>query len=685
MTEYKIDIRNAKNWQDLPNPWTIVKKISKVDIKYNLNDSKFIGLFEPFFNKEGLRPSQNGLLIDGNKLVATDAHKLIQLKNEGKLEDGNFLISSKIAKKTGNKLGKITEKFPDWERIIEGSTEIVSEITPLQLKTYCEAVIKGKYCNSVTNKITFLVQLGYRFAGKENITISLNAEMLIDILETFLKLGYKKIYCGYTNKSMYFAESAEAAKNPKNAIGKQNFALLMGMFNTEEYLGSKDIDFETEISCYYSFEDDKIHNSDGEIAFFNSNQTSKDLPYISEVNFDMLKKVAGNNKQFPLLENILVENYKATAHDFTQLVSIQDVNVEDGIYELVSGAFKDTSENIDNFPKAIDTKLFNIIGKIDTLELSKSVIEAKDFVGNDDLRPAQKGIAYIYKNSVLNIFATNSYILYKKQIYSKDLTNEFNNILMNPKIQAYMFENMDSDTYCQVSVSDDKLYFSFENGNVKYITNSGDNIKTIDYESVIYKNTNRILSIDKKGLLEIIYSLKGEDAKDNLTFKFEYDFPTQTSISGVFKLYTSSQYDRITTLKKDLNISFAFDSFEFDMGWEESDTALIMPIVTDDNTILSFNPKLLSTFLSVNQTIENIYFRSDAKNGTFLVELDSIYAAIIKKPNLTISTSTKTPLPKVQSKEDIEKIIKGLNVLVKMGNIAAEQKIKVYKIILKSY
>jgi hypothetical protein len=615
MANYKIDLIQANNWDALPNPWKVIKKVSKVDIKYNLTDPKFIGIFEPFFNEDSLRPAQNGLYVDEKSLVATDAHRLIHLQNKGSLDSGLYLISPKISKKTKRKIGKINEKFPEWQVIIHDSTEIVCDIDLVKLKTYCEAVMKGKYCNSVTNQIIFLVQ-----SGQESKRISFNASMLVDVLDTFLKLGNKTIKGGYISqsKSMYFTTEIDFAQNPKSAIGKGDFALLMPFAIYDDFLGARDIDFKTEINVYYSFEDNEIHNSDGSIAYFDYYLTSKELPYISEIHFDMLKRIAGNSPRMPILDYIYVKDNLAVAHDFKQLISIQNVNIEDGIYEIVSGAFKNTNEKLDNFPIGILAKNYNDIGFVNSLELSEYLKEAKDFVGDDELRPTLMGIGYVSNGDKLQIFATNSYILYSHDVVSSNIKN-INKVLLNAKNQHYIISNMNG--VCDVSTTDDEEFYSFVQGDVRYITNSVD-AKPPNYKSVIYSSTDMVLSINKKRVLEVISSLKGEDAKDNITFKFENDIPQQGNFNGNFKLYTSEQQGGQIVLKKDLNVSISYELFEYDREWnDESNLALIMPVITDDRDVIQFNQKLLNTYLSLPQSEDNIFFKSGSKNGQYIVKL----------------------------------------------------------------
>jgi hypothetical protein len=677
MANYKIDLIQANNWDALPNPWKVIKKVSKVDIKYNLTDPKFIGIFEPFFNEDSLRPALNALYIDEKSLVATDAHKLIHLQNKGSLESGLYLISPKISKKTKRKIGKINEKFPEWQVIIHDSTEIVCDIDLVKLKTYCEAVMKGKYCNSVTNQIIFLVQ-----SGKEEKKISFDGAKLIDVLDTFLKLGNKWVKGGYISqsKSMYFTTERDFAQNPKSAIGKGDFALLMPYALYDNDLGSKDLDFNTEINVYYSFEDNEIHNSDGSISYFDYYLTSKELPYISEIHFDMLKRIAGNSSRMPILDNIYVKDNLAVAHDFKQLISIQNVNVEDGIYEIVSGAFKNTNYKLDNFPIGILAKNYNNIGFVNSLELSEYLKEAKDFVSDDELRPTLMGIGYVSNGDKLQIFATNSYILYSHDVASSNIKN-INKVLLNAKNQHYIISNMNG--VCDVSATDDEEFYSFVQGDVRYITNSVD-AKPPNYKSVIYSSTDRVLSINKKRVLEVISSLKGEDAKDNLTFKFENDIPQQGNFNGNFKLYTSEQQGGQIVLKKDLNVSISYELFEYDREWnDEYNVSLIMPVITDDRDAIQFNQKLLNTYLSLPQTEDNIFFKSGSKNGQYIVKLfDSQFSPTPPTPiepiyrKITQPIIPSTPQQVAQSKENIEKAIKGLKYLADKGNDKAIKAIK---------
>jgi hypothetical protein len=677
MANYKIDLIQANNWDALPNPWKVIKKVSKVDIKYNLTDPKFIGIFEPFFNEDSLRPAQNGLYIDEKSLVATDAHKLIHLQNKGSLESGLYLISPKISKKTKRKIGKINEKFPEWQVIIHDSTEIVCDIDLVKLKTYCEAVMKGKYCNSVTNQIIFLVQ-----SGKEEKKISFDGAKLIDILDTFLKLGNKWVKGGYISqsKSMYFTTERDFAQNPKSAIGKGDFALLMPFALYDNDLGARDLDLNTEINVYYSFEDNEIHNSDGSIAYFDYYLTSKELPYISEIHFDMLKRIAGNSPRMPILDNIYVKDNLAVAHDFKQLISIQNVNVEDGIYEIVSGAFKNTNYKLDNFPIGILAKNYNNIGFVNSLELSEYLKEAKDFVGDDELRPTLMGIGYVSNGDKLQIFATNSYILYSHDVASSNIKN-INKVLLNAKNQHYIISNMNG--VCDVSATDDEEFYSFVQGDVRYITNSVD-AKPPNYKSVIYSSTDRVLSINKKRVLEVISSLKGEDAKDNITFKFENDIPQQGNFNGNFKIYTSEQQGGQIVLKKDLNVRISYELFEYDREWnDESNLALIMPVITDDRDAIQFNQKLLNTYLSLPQSEDNIFFKSGSKNGQYIVKLfNSQFSPTPPTPiepiyrKITQPIIPSTPQPIAQSKENIEKAIKGLKYLADKGNDKAIKAIK---------
>ncbi len=641
-TNIKIKLRIAENWDSLPDSWKKVKKVKKADIKYNLTDKNLISLFEPFFyDDDAIRIAMSGLHIEDRSMVATDAHKIIHLINQGGIEDGTYLISPKIAKKIKNPIGKLNDRFPDWKVIINETTDKVFSVDVVKLKTYCEAVIKGKYPNSITNRVVFMIG-----NEKEMIeTISFDAQKIIDTLNVFLKLGNKYIYAGYISpsKGMYFTPDSYVAKNPKNGIGGANFILVMPMMGEDDpfFVGAKEVDFNTGIRVYYSFEDDQIHNADGSIAKFDYDLNSNYLAYMNDYEFNLLKRVAGNNAILPILENVCVKNNQAFANDFTQLIRVSGIFLEDGIYEIVSGALKDTEYEVSDFPMGLEEKSYYFRGNIDSTQLYKAVNEAKNYVINNDMKPTLQGIGYVSDtDGKLTINSTNSFILYSKKL-DENFSN-FNNVLKNPENQNFVFRNMNKKV--DIYTTEDNDYFKFVSSNLSYITEAEPQTPP-KYKSVIPNMTNCVLAVDKDTILEEVKKLKGEEAKNNIIFKFDKVIVKQNSVSGIVKLYTTKLIATYPNNKYEADreiASIQYDIFGFLREWEDN-VGLIMSYSNDKDDELEFKANNLEIFLSTNQPSTNFYFNYEKKNGTYVVPLLQGYSAQAKYPTALPPTPISTP------------------------------------------
>lgn len=738
--KYKIDLLSVNFWDALPNVWKIVKQVSPLNYNFNISDKGLIKLFEPYFSTDVFQSRLIGLNVDKNGLTASNATNLLHIPNKGYIEEGLYLISPKVAKKTKKRIGKIDEKFANYEQIIHVETERVFKIDVYKLKTYCEAVVRGKYCNEFTKATTFLVN------KEESKYISFNVESLLEVLNTFLEIGYEYIYGGYIdyNRSMYFGIDVQTVKNPKDSLGKKIIALLMPLITQDNILGARDLDYNTELNVYYSFEDDEIHNDNGTKAGFQRNLFKADLPYIKDEELAMLKKIAGKNAKVPIVDNIKVANNTATATDLYQSISIYGVDVEDGIYEIVSGAFKNTKYKIDDFPNYIDSKQYLHKSYIDSVSLAKSLSEAKNFVSDDDLRPNLMGIGYVLdRYGGIRIYSTDAHILYNKTTQSSG-TDKLNKVLKFPKNQQYFVEQMVGNL--ELLSADNDEFFMFKQGNIRYIT-SAENFTPPNYQQVITPNTDMVLDISTSEILKVINGLSKEDLEDTLVFQFPYSLKDKVFNDASVKLYTGEKGSGGVQIKKDLKIAIPYETYKINHDWD-SNLALIMPVFSDDDTYLQFDPKLLKPLLSVGHR-GGLYYNSDKLGGQFLVELADTSTATKKTPSAPKSAPSNLPAPpqnsyiipnfnvgdkfiygtfgvytidaiyqqevvlidplgnikdgytvedinnsikngtfvkvetKVQSREDIEKIIKGLEVLARRGNSDAEAKIRGYKIILK--
>jgi phosphohistidine swiveling domain-containing protein len=206
------------------------------------------------------------------------------------------------------------------------------------------------------------------------------------------------------------------------------------------------MDFGTELLAYYSFTDDEIHNRDGSIAKFDVNLDEKELPYISNEAISVLQKVKGS--RLPILEVINVENRVATATNLDIALSISNVDVEDGLYEIVSGAFKnDGNYNLSDFPRIKSSKETDKIGELKANELALIIESAAPFISDDDLRLVMQGVFLHKKYGKIKLAATNAHILISAAMDGnfEDTSKLSNIILREPKILSAALKLMGTE------------------------------------------------------------------------------------------------------------------------------------------------------------------------------------------------------------------------------------------------
>lgn len=685
MVKYKIDLKVANYWSELPNPWKKVKNVKPLNISFNkLEEDSFIKLFEPFFSTDALRIAQCALLVDKDCFVATESHILITVpkKANSNIEQGTYIISPYIAKKVKEKVGKINEKFPDYKVVIHYKTEFTCKINALKLKTYCEAMQRGQYVNNVTNIIKFEIN---------SQKITLNSKLLLNAITAFMQLGHEDIYVGFIayNRALIFTDSKESATYPKDNIGKSTIVLIMPSIEASDIdakdYGASDIDWGSESTIYFSFTNNEIYNSqDGSTGVFDRYINSNTLPYTTEKNIQLLKRLAGKNKKIPILDYIKVKDGIGIATTFKETIAVKGVDVQDGIYEIVSDGLKNTTYDMDDFPSTEKytnpSNFYSDITEFEVSELNRIVEEAKNFVSDDDLRPALTGITFNSKDdSKVKVYSSNAHILYANSLDS-NTSITINNSILYPENIKYYLGSIESNfvKLKQGQKNSDEYMFESSDLNIRYATL--DSSATPPKFNVVFpQKTDRRLTLNKTKILEFINKIPKSDLKEDKCFIFDFIRANFFDISGIQNATLYLGYFDKTNLELIPEREIGKIEFEittqYHTDWGDKDCSLIMPIKSNDNKIVAFNPSYLKTVLSVDQEEGYLYFNSN-KLGLFLVSLRQISA--VTKPLQAQQTQ-----PKTQSKEDIEKIIKGLQVLAKMGNTVAQTKIKAYTIILK--
>jgi len=653
----KLDLLKCDSWDKLPDVWKVVKRVREINYKNDISDKNLFNILKNYLSDDLLRPNMLGAYVEKNSITATDSIKLINIPFNSSLETGVYRMNPKteINDTKTYELAK-NINFPAYKDILK-NLSTTHKISVYKLKTYIQAVINGKYCNNVTNEINFKYD-------KDN-NIAFNGKFLLEVLDSFLLLGFSELYVSITSSSMYFSPNQETVKNPEKNIGKYPFALLMKLMVNDSGLGAYEMDFGTELTSYYCFECDKIFNADGSVANFDINLQNTDLPYMNSEYLKLISKVLPKNATIPITEYIQVKNTLATATNLEYFLTVKDVYVEDGIYEVCNGALKNTESDIEDFPRFKLNKK-NLIAEVSTDEISQRFSEALYFVSDDDLRPVLQGVCFKILKEQNKLISTNAHILYMANV-SKGMGNEIGEsdkeyLIGEPKYVAYFLN----------TVPDEKIkIFQYNDSNIGFISDDIEfNVRQIDatppkYESVIDTNINTIMDFDTEELYSALNSLKGEDLKKDVYF----DFESKNRDKGYFNLKLSkySYEKKDTEIVKDLNINIGctFKPMQKNDILNNS-MALVMPINTNNENI-SFNVKFLKSFLFV--TSGSFYFDSGKNMPQYIAKLSDL-----KMKRKIFSKNIEKKEQKV-SNSDVKDTIAALKFLADAGNQDAKDTI----------
>lgn len=364
-----------------------------------------------------------------------------------------------------------------------------------------------------------------------------------------------------------------------------------------------------------------------------------------------------------------MQNKVATTTDLQSTISISGVDVEDGLYQIINGAFKGkllTYGKLEDFPitpKALDTER---IGEIQTEEIYKRITESIPFVSNDDLRPAMKGVNFKNEGGKLNIAATNMHILYTALIETAklDMGNEMSIVLPNPKLLSECLKVM-SNTSSIVYVSYNKSAIRFSTNKVSILLNIIDEAFP-RYESVINENTNKAFIFDKIEMLKIINSLKGADAKKNLMFDF-------SSNSNFADLKLFEVINGKSTVTKDLNVKIKYEIVD-KSSVNNNNIGLLMPINTDTYNAKGFNPKYLKYIINISSGKLELLFDSSKLMPQYVVNLDKMQNVGYEKSIKEIKREIIEPNTSKEFDEAVFEQIEPHDMWI--GNIIKERHVK---------
>ena len=642
-------------WDKVPTNYRNISKVKKVPFTNNPLDKGLDSIVTPFLGKDYLNIKFMGINFDENGITSTDAHVLITLPYPNDKYNGIYDITG--AKKQKSKdLLLINEKYPNYSAVIPKSENAGTpyEVDVYKLLQYTKTAIN--YANKTTYAIAF------KYGDDEK--IGFNGKLLVQVLTTALKLGHEKIYAFITTPRKPMVLSP----NKNYELGNDELLLTMPVVlesNGVDYIdgyGTNDPDYNRSIKAYFDFNDSEIHNADGSVAEFKmqyENNLSVDDDYLA-----LLSKITTKRNKLPILDYAKVEDGKMTATDLEISLVVKNVNMPNGIYEIVNKAPNITMNPIEDFPSE---RVFNkdeyethwqekrqtafefvTFSEVFEFYLDKLLLS----VGKDDLRPVMSGIC-IKKTAQNEMFlvTTDAHTLCKINIteyceFDKD-SRELEYILPVKYLKDF------------VKLADGSLHFKcnltnifIEADNLEYIAKVIDG-KYPNYDAVIPRESTKMIVFDhvvmnkclkSQEMTNLVSKYKGR--KDVIFDFFNIGDTLNIKVSEIKSYNVESELiETIELCKIDLNYKEVENYLSLDQS-----VFLLMPSKDEfkENQYFSFRKEFFDVMLeTITDTEVECYFSEP--NRAYVFPID----AIDYKKTLPVEKTKQQKL----SKKDLEQIV----------------------------
>lgn len=650
-------------WDKVPTNYRNISKVKKVPFSNNPMDKGLDSIISPFLGKDDLRPSLTGINFDENGITATNAIILITLPYPNEKYNGVYDIN-KAKKQKSSELLLINENYPKYQNIIPdyknaGTPYLIDVYKLLQ---YTKTAIN--YANKITKAISF------KFGDNE--AIGFNGSLLLEVLTTTLKLGHEKIYIFAKQNNRAIVLSP----NKEYELGNDEILLTMPAMLTSTYgtitgYGTNDPDYNRSLKVYFDFNDSEIHNADGSVAEFKmqyENNLSVDDDYLA-----LLTKITSKRNRVPILDYAKVENGKMTATDLDISLIVKDVNMPDGIYEIVNKAPNITMNPIEDFPserifdkgeyethweqKRPTAFEFVTFSEVFEFYLDKLLLS----VGKDDLRPVMSGIC-IKKTAQNEMFlvTTDAHTLCKINIteyceFNKD-SRELEYILPVKYLKDF------------VKLADGSLHFKCSMSNIFIEADNLDFIgRTIDgkypnYDAVIPRDSTKKIVFDHVAMNKCLKSpemtnliAKYKGRKDILFDFFNIGNTLNIKVSERKSYNVQSELIEAIELCK---IDFNYQEVENTLSLDQS-AFLLMPSKDEfkENQYFSFRKEFFDVMLeTITDTEVDCYFSEP--NRPYVFPIDAIdYKKTLKVEKTKQQKLSKKDLEQIVELEDMKEVL----------------------------
>lgn len=500
---------SVSNWNEVPVRWKNVKSVRPITFSLNPYDKGLNIIIKEFLGDDALRPVMTAMNFSDSGVVSTDAHKLLHIHYKHSDFRGNYATANTMkalkggrwsSQKTPVDLEDATtqikdDKYPNWIAVIPKDNPHVYEVDIMKLYQYLNVAIN--YANKTTNQVAFRYDNGR--------VIGFNGKYFMQCLEAMMKMQKcTKVYLHLSEPTRGMLISYEKSITPTGNTFALQMPVMVNRGELSQILGASDPDFGKSLSCYFDFEDSKIHNGDGSIAEYKESYgDAMEMPLALITMLDKFIKTA--KSRVVVLENVCVDGNGIRVDSIDARIEIaNDWNIPQGLYRIEKNAMvKNTlGASLEDYPQLkarVSTK--DPVFVMDANVFKFYIQKAFEHTGDDDLRPMLKCISFEYsQGGNLQIISTDAHSLFHVNItkYASQIKNEnfaypldFSKQLMN------FTKNIDAKEV-KFYVDEDKNY-RIDGGRLHFEARLGDG-KYPNWEAIVPKGYSNQLMFDIKDL-----------------------------------------------------------------------------------------------------------------------------------------------------------------------------------------
>lgn len=453
LSKSKTSSGDFQGWEVVPPHEIYEKKVKQIAYTVLPESESFKKLIRPFYlvgNDAYLRPIYGGVNFTDTRAEASDSHRAISFPYSGTRK-------GIINLETGE---DVDGNFPKLEAVIP-EIDYTFKVNLRKLKTYCEILQRVGLVSKITNQAQFY----YPSNNKgEKTEIGLNIRFLIEIAETFLKIGDEEVYI---NLSSDVSRAVVFSQNPISEK-KGVWILCMPVMTDGVAMGVTSVrtplhHFYTEESSVPDVYEFGFDLETGNVVGKNFKQI--DLPLNPKpkgamqggLDVKLFKKLRtafkmGKNT-LPILDRACVKDKTLIVSNLVNTLEIFNVNLPDGLYDIQGDSlFLDTTYSIDDFPE-VPTGNKELALSVNLDEFLYHFEKAAKFVGKDELRPVMMGV-HINDTKVsqtAEIVSTDAHTMYRQKLNDVKKEKQFGTIdIQAPKILATLSKFLECD-YISIS------------------------------------------------------------------------------------------------------------------------------------------------------------------------------------------------------------------------------------------